>query len=415
MISVKDSQNTIVQSASLQRVSDGNLCSGCGICEAIAGASIEMLESETGYLRPKQLGDIEEEAEGLISRICPGLSVRQQSAGRTGHPLWGPYESVHVGHASDRALRFRASSGGALSALLASLLSSGKVDGVLQIQASDIIPYANKTSVSSSYADILAAAGSRYAPSAPLSEIARLVGNDKRYAFVGKPCDVAAIRALMEEVPTYKEIFPVLVSFFCAGVPSIKGAEEVVHKMGTAPERVEKFRYRGNGWPGRAVATLADGSTRSMTYHDSWGGILSKHVQHRCKICADGTGNAADIVFADAWEADERGYPLFAEKDGQSLILVRTAKGQEILDGATKDSQIKMEPFNITELEKIQPGQTSRRRALLARLLALRLLGKPIPSYQGFTILAAARTGSLTWSVRNFLGMVRRILQGRAP
>jgi len=120
-------------------------------------------------------------------------------------------------------------------------------------------------------------------------------------------------------------------------------------------------------------------------------------------------------VFADAWEADERGYPLFEERDGRSLILVRTPKGQTILEGAVRESHIAVEPFDIAELEKIQPGQTGRRRALLARLLALRLLGKPTPQYQGFSILAAARTGSFAWSARNFLGMVRRILLGRAP
>jgi len=320
-----------------------------------------------------------------------------------------------TGHSTDDDLRFQASSGGGLSAALFFLLGSGKVDGVVQVRASETLPYANAISISTSIEEIAEAAGSRYAPSAPLAGLRSLMGSGKRYAFVGKPCDVAALRALTGLEPALENSFPYLISFFCAGVPSTKGAEEVIRKMGAAPEQVTEFRYRGNGWPGRAVATLADGTTRSMTYHDSWGGILSKHVQHRCKICADGTGDAADIVFADAWEADERGYPLFEERDGRSLILVRTPKGQTILEGAVRESHIAVEPFDIAELEKIQPGQTGRRRALLARLLALRLLGKPTPQYQGFSILAAARTGSFAWSARNFLGMVRRILLGRAP
>jgi coenzyme F420 hydrogenase subunit beta len=37
-----------------------------------------------------------------------------------------------------------------------------------------------------------------------------------------------------------------------------------------------------------------------MSYADSWGGILSRHVQFRCKICPDGTGGFADVVCADA-------------------------------------------------------------------------------------------------------------------
>ena len=60
-------------------------------------------------------------------------------------------------------------------------------------------------------------------------------------------------------------------------------------------------------------ATLREFTERTMSYHNSWGKILSRHVQHRCKICADGTGNPADLVCADAWHADDEGYPLFEE------------------------------------------------------------------------------------------------------
>ena len=100
------------------------------------------------------------------------------------------------------------------------------------------------------------------------------------------------------------------------------------------------FRYRGNGWPGQATATLRDGNTRSMSYHDSWGKILSHHVQHRCKVCADGTGTAADLVCADAWVSDERGYPVFEERDGVSLIVTRNAKGEATAMVLGKDGKV---------------------------------------------------------------------------
>jgi coenzyme F420 hydrogenase subunit beta len=236
-----------------------------------------------------------------------------------------------------------------LSATLCFLIEANGVDGVVQIGASENNPICNETTISTSYAQIADAAGSRYAPSSPLASIETLRGNGKRYAFVGKPCDIAALRALIELDPEYKDTFPYLLSFFCAGVPSLKGGEEVVRQLGVDLRSVVSFRYRGNGWPGRATATLEDGGARSMSYHDSWGGILSNYVQHRCKICVDGTGDAADIVFADAWESDERGYPIFEERDGKSLILVRTPKGQEVLDGALGGRKIVAEPFDIGE------------------------------------------------------------------
>ena len=145
-----------------------------------------------------------------------------------------------------------------------------------------------------------------------------------------------------------------------------------------------------------------------MTYHESWGRILSSRVQHRCKLCADGTGVAADIVCADAWETDARGYPVFEEADGISLIVARTAKGADLLARAEAAGAIETAPFDISTLATMQPGQTRRRQALSARLLGQRILGRPVPKYLGLTLPAAAQTGSLKWRIKNLLGMLRR-------
>jgi coenzyme F420 hydrogenase subunit beta len=204
-----------------------------------------------------------------------------------------------------------------------------------------------------------------------------------------------------------------MLSFFCAGIPSQNGAEAVLTSLGTDLPGTAAFRYRGNGWPGQATATLHDGSTRSMSYHDSWGKILSHHVQHRCKVCADGTGTAADLVCADAWVCDARGYPVFEERDGISLIVARNAKGATILAQAEASGHLVTTPFDVGQLPSIQPGQLGRRRALLARLAGLWLMGKPIPRYRGLHLRAAAKQNAARQNLKNFLGMLRRGLTGR--
>ena len=141
--------------------------------------------------------------------------------------------------------------------------------------------------------------------------------------------------------------------------------------------------------------------------------MLSKHVQHRCKICADGTGIAADIVCADAWESDERGYPLFTEGSGTSLIVARNAFGREIVEAAVKSGHVEAGPFDVSTLAGIQPGQRERRRALLARLAALRLCLRPVPDYRGLLLWQAARQNPASRNLKNFLGTLRRTLKGR--
>lgn len=370
-----------------------------------------MAEDQGGFLRPVQSGTVSPEQDSAIARICPGLTQSVRAEGRTDDPLWGPYLSMQSGYATDPDLRFAGASGGGLSGLAAWLLSSGEVDAVVQVKADPDRAVGNVATISRTRDDVRAAAGSRYAPAAPLSVLPDIPDDLNRLAFLGKPCDAAALRALAAEDPAIAARFPVILSFFCAGTPSLKGADAVLSALDTTPRDAQAFRYRGNGWPGMATVTRTDGSTQSMTYHDSWGKILSKHVQHRCKICADGTGVAADIVCADAWESDDKGYPLFEEAEGSSLIMARTPKGSALLARAEASGAITLDPFSVPTLTAIQPGQRNRRRALLARLTALRLIGKPTPRYTGLGLLAAARQAKPGFLVRNFLGTLRRGLR----
>lgn len=370
-----------------------------------------MAEDARGFLRPVQSAAVTAEQDSMIARVCPGLTQTVEARQRTDDPLWGPYLSMQSGYATDPDLRFAGASGGGLSGLAAWLITSGEVEAVVQIKADPARAVGNVATISRTRDEVLMAAGSRYAPASPLSILPDIPSDLKRLAFLGKPCDAAALRALAAEDPAIAARFPVILSFFCAGTPSLKGAEAVLTALDTAPPDARAFRYRGNGWPGMATVTRQDGSTQSMTYHDSWGMILSKHVQHRCKICADGTGVAADIVCADAWESDEEGYPLFEESEGSSLVVARTRLGADLLARAEAEGALVLSPFSVPTLTAIQPGQRNRRRALFARLAALRVIGKPVPRYRGLRILAAARQAKFGFLARNFLGTLRRGLR----
>ncbi len=349
----------------------------------------------------------------MIRQVCPGLRLTQQPAGRMDHPLWGPVIAMRAGHATDPDLRRNASSGGVLSAILVHLLETGAVDGVLQTAADPDLPVGNRTVVCVTPRDVFAAAGSRYAPSAPLADLSTHLSSGRRLAFVGKPCDVAALQVMKRYEPRIAERFPYILSFFCAGVPSLSGARAILAQLGLAEREVTAFRYRGDGWPGFATATLADGTMRRMSYADSWGGVLSKHVQLRCKICPDGTGGFADVVCADAWETGVKGYPVFTEREGVSLVVSRTECGEALVQAALAAGAISAAPFDIAALKAIQPGQTGRRRLTLARLVALRLCGRPIPVFRGFHLLRNAVRAGLFANARNLLGTLRRTMQGR--
>lgn len=395
-------------------VERGDLCSGCGLCAAVTGpGAVAIGLNGEGYLRPQVRKDLSAEDEARVAAVCPGLRLDQDNREGRNHVIWGPVRNTRVGYATDPGLRFHASSGGVLSATLVYLLDLGLVDYVVQTAAAADAPLGNAIVESRNHTAVHDAAGSRYAPSAPLSEIRRQLERPGRFAFVGKPCDVAALRALGRLDPRVAEKIPFVISFFCAGVPSVKGTREILSRLGVREDEVESFRYRGDGWPGATTVTTKDGRTVQMSYADAWGGVLSRHLQFRCKICPDGSGGFADLVCADAWYGDDDGYPAFAEADGRSLVITRTQKGEDLVLKAQEAGYLALSELDLGEVAKMQPFQARRKMLIVSRLAALALLGRPRPRYQGLRLLRAARMAGVGETAKSFLGTVRRLLAAR--
>ncbi|MGJ7723540.1 Coenzyme F420 hydrogenase/dehydrogenase, beta subunit C-terminal domain [Escherichia coli] len=149
-----------------------------------------------------------------------------------------------------------------------------------------------------------------------------------------------------------------------------------------------------------------------MSYNESWGNILGKYLQKRCKICPDGIGEFADIVCADAWHGDKSWYiQILKRKDGRSLIIIRTTVGVDLINQMLMSNSITTESFNINELNTIQPAQRHRRQSLFARLLAMKLMLLITPKYKGFSLFSNAMSMSFKRNIFAFCGMVLRIIR----
>ena len=399
------------RSNSLASVLDDSLCSGCGACTYIS-PSVQMTTRSNGLRRPELQMTMTDEEQVLFDSVCPGRLVARSASAKHYDPLWGPFESISRGYSNDAEIRHSGSSGGVISECLVYLLEEHLVDAVIQTSASDKSPWSNQTVVSTSREEVIKAAGSRYAPSSPLDTLPNL-DLEKRYAFVGKPCDVSALRALANKDEKIQEAFPYLISFFCAGVPNTNGAKEILKKMGQNETDVVQFRYRGNGWPGTTKATSSSGSTTEMSYDDAWGGILTKHVQFRCKVCPDGSASSADLVAADGWETNDRGYPVFDDLPGQSIVIARTEAGTELQHKLTESKIISLSDCLPDEVAAMQPGQVSKAASVYARTLGLRLLGKSYPNFLSFEPHKVASKIPLRANIRNLIGLLRRALVGR--
>ncbi|MDD5760408.1 MAG: Coenzyme F420 hydrogenase/dehydrogenase, beta subunit C-terminal domain [Desulfobulbaceae bacterium] len=397
----------------LEKILKADLCTGCGLCISLAPEYLGMTMDDRGYLRPYVLKSLSPTLDAEILKFCPGINLNLETNGASSNTLWGPLIEARTGNAADPEMRFQGASGGAISAILLFLLETGRADYVVHIAASRMDPLANEVVISRDRADVLKAAGSRYAPAAPLVEVLQILAdNPGLVVFVGKPCDIAALRSLAASDRLLKERIVCYIAFFCAGVPSIFGTYQILKTLGIHPDDVLHFQYRGCGWPGKTVAHLKDGSSHEMDYETSWGTILNRSLQFRCKICPDGCGEFADISCADAWSSHD-GYPDFQEREGRSLILSRTVHGEHLITQAMNAGTLQCDATDLLSIEKMQPYQVTRKSQILARILAMRLMGRDVPEFHGLRLWECTKLAGWISFFSGFFGMVFRLLKSR--
>ncbi|HML74986.1 MAG TPA: Coenzyme F420 hydrogenase/dehydrogenase, beta subunit C-terminal domain [Anaerohalosphaeraceae bacterium] len=366
------------------------LCCGCGACAYSNPEAIEMIDTLEYGRRPRfrDGADISSARESMV--VCPGIELtrppipNEMSGQEDIYKVWGPVLGVWEGHAADSQIRFEGSSGGVATALALYALEKQKMAGALHIKARKDIRYLNQTVFSQHRDQLLAGAGSRYAPASPCDGLQQIEDATAPCVFIGKPCDVVAVRKATTLRPKLAEKIGLTISFFCAGTPSTQGSLNMLQKMGVEDlGSIISLRYRGHGWPGLATVEYKDKDgniqQRQLTYEQSWGDILQKYRQWRCYICPDHIGEFADIAVADAWHR-----PVGEHQPGRSVIIARTHRGKVFLEQAIQDGFLSAEIVLREILPLCRPGQETMQGNLWARIQTLRIMRLPIPKYYGY-------------------------------
>ncbi|MHC5023882.1 MAG: Coenzyme F420 hydrogenase/dehydrogenase, beta subunit C-terminal domain [Planctomycetota bacterium] len=398
---------------SIADVVDSDLCCGCGACAAASEGAIEMIDALDHGRRPRARdGVIAPAIEDRLLRLCPGIALAHENppppaAIESVRAGFGPVLEVWEGHAGAADVRFRGSSGGAVTALAAHGLEQAGWHGVLHIAARPDAPHLNETVLSRTTNELRGRSGSRYAPASPCDGLDRIEKAPDPCGFVGKPCDVAAAHRAAAQWPALGERLALTISLFCAGTPTTRGTLEMLQRMGIDdPATLTELRYRGRGWPGPTTATTGNGraaETRRISYEEAWGSVLTKHKQWRCRLCPDHTGEFADIAVGDPWYQ-----PIEPDEPGRSLIVVRTERGRAFLHDAMRAGAIVAWPVGPDVLEASQPELIRARGMAWGRRLAMRLMGLPVPRFDGLPMFRFwwSRTGASA-KFRSILGTMR--------
>jgi coenzyme F420 hydrogenase subunit beta len=399
----------------LETIVGQGLCIGCGLCEGAAGSdTIKMQILGEGGERPSPVGDVADETLRLINTVCPGLHCTGYAPDVEDpvvdvHPIWGPTRMMAVGHAGDPAVRYHASSGGALSAMAIYLLESGEVDFILHVGASKAQPARTVRTLSFDAAQVMESSGSRYGPAAPLTDFIAVLDRGQPFAFVGKACDISAIRNYARVDPRVDQLVRYTLNFFCGGVSEFGKTLDYVRKAGMREDDLTHLRYRGDGCPGPMVMKSHDGQVFSHSYNEMWGDEAGWQLQFRCKICADALGDQADISVADVWPG---GKPDL-EGIGFNGFIARTERGEGLLRRAVEARAVTLtEDLTYDGLELAQGAQMRKKQAINARLSAMRDAGAPTPTFEKLRLDQAEAMIGADKRQAEYLGMRERLARG---
>jgi len=391
------------------------LCMGCGACfAACTKGGVVLSNIENVGIRPVFKKEICTDCTDCLD-VCSGYKMdarfscpESEKEDPETYEI-GPVLEVWEGYSLFPDIRHKASSGGVVSALALFCLEKENMAGVIHTGMDEQKPYLNKTVISKTREEILSRAGSRYAPASPCEGMRELRERQGRHVFVGKPCDAAGAMMLARKCPDLDEKIGLVVTFFCAGTPSTRGTLDLLQSLDMDCERLRSLHYRGEGWPGRFRVRESEHCVeRSMPYMETWS-KLTKYVAYRCRLCPHGVGHVSDVACGDAWQN-------FVEDSGNhglSIVLVRTERGRQIVRSAREAGYLELRQLSSEDVVEAQIQLLTRRRHLFGRLLALRLLTVPVPSFTNFRLFESWNRLSIKEKARSIAGTFWRAMQRR--
>ncbi len=317
-----------------------------------------------------------------VAKVCPFFNHGQDEdnlvpdgsrAAAEHHPDIGWYRAILAGHANEGDFRRHGSSGGLTNWLAAELLKSGKVDGVIHVKntpahrATEVL---FEYSISKDPAGLDQGAKSKYYPIEISKVVALIRQQPGRYAFIGVPCFVKAVRLLAQTDPSIRDSITFCIALFCGHLKSRYFAEHAAWQLGIEPDCLNAFDFRTKleGRPANRYGVTATGKVNGATevrtcptnelQGSDWGEGFFK--LRACDYCDDIVGETADISIGDAW------LPQYVQdSQGTNIVVVRNAELATLLETARSDGLITAEPATPADVYASQRSNYRHRRESL--------------------------------------------------
>jgi coenzyme F420 hydrogenase subunit beta len=329
-------------------VQQKNMCIGCGACVSICpyfktykGKTAAMFQCSRDSGRcyaycPKTGVDLDRLSEKLYNNKY------------NNEPL-GNYKAIYTSEKGDKASKGNFQNGGTVSALMEFALKNKVVDSAVLTKRNGAVSIPE---IVTDHAKVNIYASSKYG----LSPVVGMFNEGtesgyKKIGVVGTPCSVLAmanIRSNPADIPDFVDKSGIIIGLFCTwALDTLKLEEALKDKLDLS--LLQKVDIPP---PPADVMTFTT-SHKEITLPLS---EIRTGIPFGCSYCHDMTGEFADISVG-------------AIDKNKNIIIVRTERGEQLVNDAVKAGYIKTESLPAEALDGLTKASMSKKKRAFTRLV----------------------------------------------
>lgn len=381
-----------------ESVLGGEMCAACGACVGLC-PYIQCVEDRVAAVAECR------KAEGRCFLFCPRAHPPDEEAPVESllefAPEIGPYRRVLQGRSAFSATGAArktgvevagAQHGGTVTALLVQAFRSGLVKAAVLTRLRHGRP---ETYIARSEAEVLAAAGSKFAVAPTVAEVNQAILRedlkDLPLAVVALPCQAAALKRIRGVAAARETVRPaagsgsaedpngtpaaswlarpfpniaLIIGLFCTWALSQQGWLRVLElarglspHQGTSGQEVASEVRRVEIPPPPAntlEVTFADGSLAQVSLEK-----VRPHIRTGCRVCADMTSECADVSIG-----------LVEGRAGWNTVLTRSERGDALVRDAEDAALVEVVQLDRGRLSHLAEASLGKRRRAVATAAA---------------------------------------------
>ena len=337
-------------------VLDEGLCTGCGACVGLCPYQV-IYHDRTVQLHSCDLED------GKCYAFCPRTATDLTTLRKLFFeqedltPEIGAVKGYYFSQAVDPELRAVAQHGATVTALMQLALAEGLIDsGIISSRNQEFMQ--NGVIINDREA-LLKNAGSKFTVSPTIAAFNQLVTEDKgKVGVVATPCQALALakmKLVKEDNPKIDQL-KLVIGLYCAWTLSAEKYTKLLIEKNIDLESITKMDIPAGK---NILEIFINNDTKSIPFDEVQGCI-----RESCQYCMDSTAEYADVSvgsarFAGSWE----------EVRQWNQLIVRTAKGRELVELAVKRGILEVREATVGSLKELKDAAVRKKKEALKNII----------------------------------------------